>query len=69
MARPLRSISSRTPSHLKAIGHTPEGHPLLDKAGVTPDDRVVAIGKDVGPFVRVAAGRQWDREASVRILA
>ena len=23
--------------HLKAIGHTPEAQPLLDKAGVVPD--------------------------------
>lgn len=55
--------------HLKAIGHTTEAQPLLDKAGVKPDDRVVALGKDGKAFVAVAAGRQWDREPNVRILA
>jgi catalase len=55
--------------HLKAIGHTPEAQPLLDKAGVVPDDRVVALGTNGKGFVAVAAGRQWDREPSVRILA
>jgi catalase len=55
--------------HLKAIGHTPEAQPLLDKAGVVADDRVVVLGKDSKAFVAVAAGRQWDREPSVRILA
>jgi catalase len=55
--------------HLKAIGHTPEAQPLLDKAGVVPDDRVVLLGKDGKEFVAVAAGRQWDREPTVRILA
>ena len=35
--------------HLKAIGHTPEAQPLLDKAGVTPDERVAAIGTAAGP--------------------
>jgi catalase len=55
--------------HLKAVGHTLEAQPLLDKAGVMPDARVVALGKDAKAFVKVAAGRQWDREAKVRILA
>jgi len=55
--------------HLKAIGHTPEAQPLLDKAGVVADDRVVVLGKDGKAFVAVAAGRQWDREPKVRILA
>ncbi|MFN4295513.1 MAG: catalase [Brevundimonas sp.] len=55
--------------HLKAIGHTPEAQPLLDKAGVEPDDRVVALGKDGKAFVKAAAGRQWDRESKVRMLA
>ncbi|QTC92234.1 catalase [Brevundimonas goettingensis] len=55
--------------HLKAMGHTPEAQPLLDKAGVVADDRVVLLGKDGKAFVAVAAGRQWDREPKVRILA
>ncbi len=52
--------------HLKAIGHTPEAQPLLDKAGVTPDDGVVPL--DEG-FVAAAAKRYWDREPKVRTLA
>ena len=52
--------------HLKAIGHTPEAQPLLDKAGVVPDEGVVAIGK---PFVKAAGKRYWDREPKVRTLA
>jgi len=52
--------------HLKAIGFTPEARPLLDKAGVTPDDGVVTLGKG---FVATASRRYWDREPSVRTLA
>jgi len=55
--------------HLKAIGHTAEAQPLLDKAGVVVDDRVVTLDKDGKAFVVAAAGRQWDREPKVRILA
>jgi len=55
--------------HLKAIGHTAEAQPLLDKAGVVADDRVVTLDKDGKAFVVAAAGRQWDREPKVRILA
>jgi catalase len=55
--------------HLKAIGHTAEAQPLLDKAGVVADDRVVALARDGKTFTAAAAGRQWDREPSVRILA
>ncbi|MDV3456855.1 catalase [Sphingomonas sp. HF-S4] len=52
--------------HLKAIGHTPEAQPLLDKAGVVPDAGVVGIDK---AFVDAAAQRFWDREPGVRQLA
>ena len=55
--------------HLKAIGHTPEAQPLLDKAGVTPDASVVDVGKSAEDFIGKAAGRQWDREPKVRMLA
>ena len=55
--------------HLKAIGHTAEAQPLLDKAGVKPDDRIVALKGPAKAFAAAAAGRQWDREPSVRILA
>jgi catalase len=54
--------------HLKAIGHSAEAKPLLDKAGVEPDDGVVELGaKDA--FLAPARTRQWAREPNVRILA
>lgn len=52
--------------HLKAIGHTPEAQPLLDKAGVEPDDGVTGLD---AKFVKAAARRVWDREPKVRTLA
>ena len=55
--------------HLKAIGHTPQAQPLLDKAGVEPDAGVVDLSRDVKAFMPPAATRQWDREPKVRILA
>ena len=51
--------------HLKAIGATDAAKPLLNKAGVMPDEGVTGIGKD---FVEAARLRFWDREASVRKL-
>jgi catalase len=52
--------------HLKAIAHTPEAQPLLDKAGVVPDAGVVGLDKG---FIEAAALRFWDREPGVRMLA
>lgn len=52
--------------HLKAIGHTAEAQPLLDKAGVEPDDGVTDIG---AKFIKVAATRIWAREPKIRMLA
>jgi catalase len=52
--------------HLKAIGHSPEAKPLLDKAGVEPDDGVTDLGK---AFIEAAGQRFWDREPKVRMLA
>ena len=52
--------------HLKAIGHTDAAKPLLDKAGVEPDEGVVSL--DNG-FVKAAAKRYWEREPKVRMLA
>ena len=52
--------------HLKAIGHTPEAKPLLDKAGVKPDEGVVPLDK---AFLAAAGKRYWDREPGVRTLA
>jgi catalase len=52
--------------HLKAIGHTPDAQPLLDKAGVGPDEGVVPLDAS---FVAAAAKRYWAREPGVRMLA
>ena len=52
--------------HLKAIGATDAAKPLLDKAGVEPDEGVVGLGAD---FITAAAKRFWDREPKVRMLA
>ncbi|TPG41129.1 catalase [Sphingomonas koreensis] len=51
--------------HLKAIGATDAAKPLLDKAGVEPDDGVT----DLAGFVAAANKRYWDREPKVRMLA
>jgi catalase len=51
--------------HLKAIGHSAAAQPLLDKAGVEPDEGVV----DAAKFAEAAGRRYWDREPKVRILA
>lgn len=55
--------------HLKAVGHTPEAQPLLDKAGVEPDAGVIDLSKDAEAFLAPARTRQWDREPKVRMLA
>lgn len=52
--------------HLKAIGASDAAQPLLDKAGVVPDEGVTALD---GSFVEMAAKRFYEREASVRNLA
>jgi len=52
--------------HLKAIGHSPEAQPLLDKAGVVMDEGIVPADK---AFTAAAAKRFWDREPGVRTLA
>jgi catalase len=51
--------------HLKAIGYSAEAKPLLDKAGVEPDEGVV----ELAGFVQAAKRRYWDREQHVRTLA
>ncbi|ECI7685933.1 catalase, partial [Salmonella enterica subsp. enterica] len=48
--------------HLKAISATSEVKPLLEKAGVKHDERVLSLPIDQSAFVKLAAGRQWDRE-------
>ena len=55
--------------HLKVIGVVDAARPLLERAGVAPDEGVVAIRgvKDVAAFITAAKnGRVWDREPSVR---
>nr|WP_314526361.1 catalase [uncultured Brevundimonas sp.] len=55
--------------HLKAVGHTPQAQPLLDKAGVEADAGVIDLSKDAKAFLPAARTRQWDREPKVRMLA
>jgi catalase len=52
--------------HLKAVGASDTAKPLLDKAGVKPDDGVTGLSKE---FVAAAAKRFYDREPGVRTLA
>jgi catalase len=52
--------------HLKAIGASKGAQPLLDKAGVQPDDGVTPLD---GAFIKAAAKRFYEREPSVRELA
>jgi catalase len=52
--------------HLKAIGASNAAKPLLDKAGVEPDDGVTGLD---AAFVKAAAKRFYDREPKVRTLA
>jgi catalase len=52
--------------HLKAIGYSPEAQPLLDKAGVEPDEGITDLG---GAFIAAAGKRFFDRESKVRMLA
>ena len=56
-------------SHLKVIGFTASAQPLLDKAGVDPDNGIIIIGgvTAAADFVSVASkGRVWEREDAVR---
>jgi catalase len=52
--------------HLKAIGANDEAQPLLDKAGVEPDDGVTGLEAD---FIAAAKRRFYDREPALRMLA
>ena len=52
--------------HLKAIGASEAAKPLLDKAGVEPDDGVTGIDDK---FVSAAALRFYEREPKLRLLA
>lgn len=52
--------------HLKAIGATEAAQPLLDKAGVEPDEGVTGVDK---AFVSAAMLRYYAREPDLRTLA
>ena len=55
-------------SHLKVIGSTTDAQPLLDAGGVVSDGGVL-LGIDPETYLnKVAAGRIYDRESSVRTL-
>lgn len=51
--------------HLKAIGFNAAAKPLLDKAGVEPDEGVT----NLAGFAEAAKRRYWEREPKVRTLA
>lgn len=53
-------------AHLKAIGASDAAKPLLDKAGVVPDDGVTGLGDK---FINAAKRRFYDREPTLRTLA
>jgi catalase len=55
-------------AHCKVIGATEASRPLLEAAGVTPDEGVL-IGRDTEEFLVAAAnGRVWNREPTVRTI-
>jgi catalase len=58
-------------AHAKFIAHTGAAMPLLNGAGITPDDGVIPLtaAKDAGDFiVRSRQLRFWKREASVHAV-
>ena len=54
--------------HLKAVGHTTGAQSLLDRAGVEPDEGVMALDEPAA-FVAAAGTRFFDREPKVRLVA
>jgi len=52
-------------AHLKAIGHDAGAKPLLDRAGIAPDEGVT----DLAALPKAATLRYWDREPKLRDLA
>ena len=56
-------------SHCKFIAHVKDAQPLLDKAGVEPDEGVIPLGNaaDIGGFVESCRRlRLWAREPKVK---
>ena len=51
--------------HLKAIGHSAEAKPLLDKAGVVPDDGVVALWLAGAFLAEPDNSLSWERSRPV----
>ncbi len=57
--------------HLKVIAQTPEAQPLLDAAGVLPDEGIVTLTSKAaaaGYLETAGGGRIWTREPSVRTV-
>ena len=57
--------------HLKAIGFNDAAKPLLDKAGIAPDDKLgvisVEAGRGLETFIATAKKHKvWDREKLVQ---
>jgi catalase len=53
-------------AHCKVIGATKSAQPLLEAAGVRPDNGIL-VGSDPDDFLATAAkGRVWSREPKVR---
>lgn len=53
--------------HCKVLGHSAEAQSLLDAAGVKPDEGVVLLDANVGPYIKTAKqGRVWEREPAIR---
>jgi catalase len=55
-------------AHLKVIGATTASQPLLDAAGVTPDEGVLVGGETEAFLTTAADGRIYEREPSVRTI-
>jgi catalase len=56
-------------AHLKVIGHDAGAAPLLQAAGVRPDEGVIALDTGARQFVAQASkGRVWAREAAVHAV-
>ena len=58
-------------AHLKVIGHSSGSQPLLQAAGVMPDEGIVPLGGSDGSgkfATTAAAGRIWAREPKVRTV-
>jgi catalase len=54
-------------AHCKAIGHTAEAGPLMDKAGVAPDDFVIELASKGERLVAHLSARHWTREKTLKL--